>query len=172
MLTVLILKDRHHELVVSLLLHTFPIKGIIYIWNEHPRIHIINSIKKEMNQYFYLRPGKNKQTASQQLALETRGIFSVLSQGGWLAGPQWKLEGHREAVRTPVRLLRSHAGGFLCVWAWPGVHGCGRLISMGWTCLHPSSSEEEGTWRRGGKKWKQSFDFLAKRNLIKRNYSI
>ena len=42
-----------------------------------------------------------------------------------------QLEGHREAVRTPVRLLRSHAGGFLCVWAWPGVHGCGRLISMG-----------------------------------------
>ena len=78
----------HHELVMSHSLHTLPIKGIIYIWNEHPQIHIINSIKKEMNQYFYLRPGKNKQANGfQQLAMETHGVSSVPSQGGRLAGP-------------------------------------------------------------------------------------
>ena len=74
-----------------------------------------NSTEREMNQYFCFRPEKTskQKPASQQLALETHGVSSVLLQGGWLTGPQWKLVGNRVAVRTLVRLLRNQSVVFL-----------------------------------------------------------
>ena len=87
---------------------------------------------------------------------------------GWLSGPQWNLEGHRVAVRRVVRLHRNREKRknslffFKFVWTWCGVYGYERLVSMGWTCVHPSSLEEEGKERRGGRKWKQIYGFLAR----------
>ena len=120
------------------LVYIIPTKGTVSIWNKNHQSQL-NSTEREMKQYFYLIPKKKK-------SLPWRNTESLLCfhKVGWLAGPQWSLEGHRVAVRTLVKLFRNHAGGFLFVWTQGGVSRCGRLLSMRWTCVHPSSLEEEG----------------------------
>jgi hypothetical protein len=121
------------------LVYIIPTKGTVSIWNKNHQSQL-NSTEREMKQYFYLIPKKKKNS------LPWRNTESLLCchMVGWLAGPQWSLEGHRVAVRTLVKLFRNHAGGFLFVWTRGGVSRCGRLLSMRWTCVHPSSLEEEG----------------------------
>ena len=121
------------------LVYIIPTKGTVSIWNKNHQSQL-NSTEREMEQYFYLRPEKNKNS----LPWRNTQCLLCCHMVGWLAGPQWSLEGHRVAFRTLVRLFRNHAGGFLFVWTWGGVYGCGRLISMKWTCVHLSSLEEEG----------------------------
>ena len=123
------------------LVYIIPTKGTVSIWNKNHQSQL-NSTEREMKQYFYLIQKKIKNKNS----LPWRNTESLLCchMVGWLAGPQWSLEGHRVAVRTLVKLFRNHAGGFLFVWTWGGVYGRGRLISMKWTCVPLSSLEEEG----------------------------
>ena len=87
---------------------------------------------------------------TKQNSLPWRNTQSLLCchMVGWLAGPQWSLEGHRVAVRTLVRLCRNHSGFFLFVWTQGGVYGCERLISVDWHYIHPSFLEEEGNENR------------------------
>ena len=66
----------------------------------------------------------------------------------------WGIERHRVAVRTLVRLLRSHSGVFFLMGTWGGVYACGRLMTMGWAAIESSSFLDEGEPRRGtGKIW-------------------
>ena len=134
---------RHHELVIRLSLHNISTKGIVSIWNKQP--HNLILLKEKWNNISIKIRRKTKQNS-----LPWRNTQSLLCchMVGWLAGPQWSLEGHRVAVRTLVRLCRNHSGFFLFVWTRGGVYGCGRLISMDWHYIHPSFLEEEGNENR------------------------
>ena len=131
------------------LVYIIPTKGTVSIWNKNHQSHNLILLKEKWNNISISYQKKKN-------SLPWRNTESLLCchMVGWLAGPQWSLEGHRVAVRTLVKLFRNHAGGFLFVWTRGGVSRCGRLLSMRWTCVHPSSLEEEGKSRRGRRKWK------------------
>ena len=132
------------------LVYIIQTKGTVSIWNKNHQSHNLILLKEKWNNISISYQKKKKNS------LPWRNTESLLCchMVGWLEGPQWSLEGHRVAVRTLVKLFRNHAGGFLFVWTRGGVSRCGRLLSMRWTCVHPSSLEEEGKSRRGRRKWK------------------
>ena len=123
------------------LLYIIPTKGIVSIWNKNPQTHNLILLKEKWNNISISYQKKKKKKSLPWRNTESLLCCHIVS---WLAGPQWSLEGHRVAVRTLVRLLRNHSGGLLFVWTCGGVSRCGRLISMRWTCVHPSFLEEEG----------------------------
>ena len=109
----------------------------LYLKWTPSKTHNLILLKKKWNSISISDQEKKK-----ELSLETHGVSLVLSQVGLTGRSSVKPRGHRVAVRMLERRLRNHAGFFLFVWTWGGVYGCGRLISMDWTCVPPSS------WRR------------------------
>ena len=124
------------------LVYIIPTKGTVSIWNKNHQSHNLILLKDKWNNISISYQKKTKQQKKKQLALEKHWVSSVLSHGGLTGRSSVKPRGHRVAVRMLERRLRNHAGFFLFVWTWGGVYGCGRLISMDWTCVPPSS------WRR------------------------
>ena len=133
------------------LVYIIQTKGTVSKWNKNHQSHNLILLKEKWNNISISYQKKKKKNS---LPWRNTEFLLCCHMVGWLAGPQWSLEGHRVAVRTLVKLFRNHAGGFLFVWTRGGVSRCGRLLSMRWTCVHPSSLEEEGKSRRGRRKWK------------------
>ena len=121
----------------------YPNQGnCLYLKQTPSKTHNLILLKKKWNSISISDQRKEKK--KKELSLETYGVSSVLSQAGLTGRSSVKPRAHRVAVRMLERRLRNHARFFLFVWTWGGVYRCGRLISMDWTCVPPSSLEEEG----------------------------
>ena len=69
-----------------------------------------------MNQYFYLKPEKNK------LALETQEVSFVLSQGGFTGTSSVKARGTQSGCQNTGEAAQESLGVFFLMGTWGGVY--------------------------------------------------